>query len=55
VLVAVHTRPGMPDAVLDAPGGRWRDVLSGDERSFNRREPLAELLGELGVAVFERI
>ncbi len=40
---------------LQGPGGRWRDVLSGEERSFAGREPLARLLGELGIAVFEHL
>jgi len=40
---------------LEAPRGRWRDVLSGGERSFGHSEPLAGVLSEHGVAVFERV
>jgi (1->4)-alpha-D-glucan 1-alpha-D-glucosylmutase len=57
VLVAVAVRPGRPgrtEGMLEAPRGRWRDVLRGGERSFAGAEPLAELLGEHGLAVFER-
>jgi hypothetical protein len=42
-------------AALEAPGGRWRDVLRGDERSFDRRTPLPDVLGEHDFAVFERL
>jgi (1->4)-alpha-D-glucan 1-alpha-D-glucosylmutase len=38
-----------------APGGRWQDVLSGAERSFDAAQPLSELVGELGVAVYTRV
>jgi (1->4)-alpha-D-glucan 1-alpha-D-glucosylmutase len=38
-----------------APGGRWQDVLSGAERSFDSAQPLSELVGELGVAVYTRV
>ena len=33
-------------ASLDPPAGRWREVLTGDERSFARREPVAKLVSE---------
>ena len=35
--------------------GRWRDVLRGDERSFDPGESVARLVGESGLAVFERL
>ncbi len=56
VLVVVALR-GAPFAgtLTDLPGGRWRDVLRGDERSFDQREPVARVVGEQGVAVFERL
>jgi hypothetical protein len=38
-----------------APEGRWRDVLRGEERSFNRRHALGDVLGDHGIAVFERL
>jgi (1->4)-alpha-D-glucan 1-alpha-D-glucosylmutase len=55
LLVIVHTRPGLPDDSLEAPGGRWRDVLRGEERSFAASEPVAGLVDSYGVAVFERL
>ena len=55
VLVAVAVRPGAPEGTLEAPPGRWRDVLRGEERSFTGAEPLSRLLGEYGLAVFERV
>ena len=55
VLVAVAVRAAGLDATLEAPRGRWRDVLRGEERSFSGRERLASLVGEHGFAVFERL
>jgi (1->4)-alpha-D-glucan 1-alpha-D-glucosylmutase len=55
VLVVVAVRDGGAGATLEAPGGRWREVLSGDERSFDRGVVLDAVLGEPGVAVFERL
>jgi len=43
-----------PGSTLEAPRGRWLDVLRGGERSFHRRVALNEVLGPLGLAVFER-
>ncbi|MGA2924739.1 MAG: alpha-amylase family glycosyl hydrolase [Solirubrobacteraceae bacterium] len=54
VLVAVAIRDGEPEGELLAPRGRWRDVLRGEERTFAGREPVARVLGEYGLAVFER-
>ena len=54
VLVAVATRPGPPDGALEGAEGRWRDVLTGDERLLGSSVPLAELLDEYGIAVLER-
>ena len=55
VLVAVGVRDGAGEGVIATPEGQWRDVLRGDERSFSGREPASGVLGELGVAVFERL
>jgi len=55
VFVAVGVRDGAGDGVIAAPDGAWRDVLRGDERSFGGPEPLAGVLGEHGIAVFERL
>ncbi|MFI5039513.1 MAG: malto-oligosyltrehalose synthase [Solirubrobacterales bacterium] len=55
VFVAVGVRDGAEDGVIAAPEGAWRDVLRGDERSFSGREPAAGVLGEHGIAVFERL
>jgi (1->4)-alpha-D-glucan 1-alpha-D-glucosylmutase len=44
------------DAVLrDAPGGHWRDVITGAERAFGPAEILSSLVGDHGFAVYERI
>ncbi len=56
VLVAVGVRaPGSAAGSLIGPGGRWRDVLSGDERSFDSQQALSAVLGDRGFAVFERL
>jgi len=56
VLVVVATRAdGVSAGALEAPRGRWRDVLKGGVRSFASSEPLAGLLSECGVAVFESV
>ncbi len=56
VLVTVATRPGTPAAGdLEGPGGRWRDVLRGDVRSFDSRTALSGVLDEHGIAVYERV
>jgi (1->4)-alpha-D-glucan 1-alpha-D-glucosylmutase len=56
VLVLVATRPGPFSGTLtDLPGGRWRDVLRGDERSFDGREPVSGLVNQHGLTVLERL
>jgi len=55
VMVAVGLRASAPEGMLAAPGGRWRDLLGGEERSFNSREPLARVLGGQAIAVYERL
>jgi (1->4)-alpha-D-glucan 1-alpha-D-glucosylmutase len=55
VLVVVDVRGAPPEGVLAAPAGRWRDVLRGEQRSFGAREPVGRVLGERGIAVFERL
>jgi (1->4)-alpha-D-glucan 1-alpha-D-glucosylmutase len=42
-------------AVLDGPPGRWRDVLTGAERSMSGGASVAELVAEHGVGLFERV
>ncbi len=42
-------------ALRDGPGGRWRDVLTGIERSFDDGEPVSRIVGEHGFAVYRRI
>ena len=54
VVVAIR-QPPFEDTLTELPGGQWRDVLRGDERSFGAREAVARLVGEHGVAVFERL
>jgi (1->4)-alpha-D-glucan 1-alpha-D-glucosylmutase len=54
--VAVRDGEQATGATLaDAPGGRWRDVLTGEERSFAPGQSLAAVLDEHGVGVFERL
>ncbi len=55
VLVAVGVRPESGDAQVALPRGRWRDVLRGDERSFGSTESGRRVLGEGGIAVYERL
>jgi (1->4)-alpha-D-glucan 1-alpha-D-glucosylmutase len=55
VLVVVAVRAGPAAGVLAGPRGRWRDLLAGDQRSFDAREPLSRVLGTWGVGVFERL
>jgi (1->4)-alpha-D-glucan 1-alpha-D-glucosylmutase len=55
VMVAVGIASASPEGTLAAPRGRWRDVLSGEERSFSSVEPLRRVLGRQGIAVFERL
>ena len=55
LVLATLRNPPFEGALTDLPGGQWRDVLRGDERSFGARELVARLVGEHGVAVFERL
>ncbi len=56
VLVVVATRAGAEaDELPSGPSGRWRDVLRGEERELGGPQPLAGLLGEHGLGVFERL
>ena len=54
VLAAAALRDDAGGAV-DVPAGTWRDVLAGGERHIAGVMPAAELLGEHGVALFERV
>lgn len=54
VLVAVATRSAVPAGSLDGVQGRWRDVLSGEERVLESSVRLSALLDEYGIAVLER-
>jgi (1->4)-alpha-D-glucan 1-alpha-D-glucosylmutase len=55
VLVVVGVRDFSGAVLADPPAGRWRDVLRGEERSFDPGTPVARVVGEQGVAVFERL
>jgi (1->4)-alpha-D-glucan 1-alpha-D-glucosylmutase len=55
VLVVVATRRQITGALAGAPAGPWRDVLSGRVLTLGARTPLAEPVGDLGLAVLERI
>jgi (1->4)-alpha-D-glucan 1-alpha-D-glucosylmutase len=55
VLVAVSVGGAQLAESIELPRGRWRDVLRGDERSFEGRTAVADVLDSLGLAVFERL
>ncbi len=55
LLVVVAVRERAEGQLRGAPGGRWRDLLRGEERSFSGREGLGSLAGGGGVGVFERV
>jgi (1->4)-alpha-D-glucan 1-alpha-D-glucosylmutase len=55
VLVAVGLRGDGARTSVDVPAGTWRDVLAGGERRLAGPVPLAELLGEHGVALLARV
>ncbi len=55
VMVVVAIRAGANDGALEAPFGRWRNVLSGVECSFDRRQKLGPLLDDRGSGIFERV
>jgi (1->4)-alpha-D-glucan 1-alpha-D-glucosylmutase len=55
VVVGVRGTPNYEGTLTELPGGRWRDVLRGEERSWDGREAVARLVGEHGVGVFERL
>ena len=55
VMVAVAVRGDVGDGTAEVPHGRWRDVLHGEERSFDGRARIADVLGEHGFGVFERL
>jgi (1->4)-alpha-D-glucan 1-alpha-D-glucosylmutase len=55
VMVAVAVRGDVGDGTVEVPSGRWRDVLNGEERAFEGRARFADVLGEHGFGVFERL
>ena len=55
VLAATAVRGDGGDGTVDVPAGRWRDVLAGAERELGGPVPAAELLGEHGIALLERV
>ncbi len=55
LLVVVVLRDAGAAASLQAPGGRWRNVLRGEQHTLSGRVSLFELLGRRGFAVFERL
>jgi (1->4)-alpha-D-glucan 1-alpha-D-glucosylmutase len=54
VLAAAALR-GEPAAAVDVPAGTWCDTLGGGERALAGPVPLAELLGDHGIALLERV
>jgi (1->4)-alpha-D-glucan 1-alpha-D-glucosylmutase len=55
VLAATALRAGAPTGPVSVPEGTWRDVLHGGERRLGGPTPVAELVGDLGVALLERV
>ncbi len=55
VLAAVTVRNGPVEGTVEVPRGQWRDVLRGEERSFGSRTQVHSIVGDLGIAVFERL
>jgi (1->4)-alpha-D-glucan 1-alpha-D-glucosylmutase len=55
VVVGVRGTPDYEGTLTELPDGRWRDVLRGEERSWGSREAVADVVGEHGVGVFERL
>ena len=54
MVVATRAAAG-PAGALNAPRGRWLDVLGGGVRSFSGRSPAGAVLDGHAVAVFERV
>ena len=54
VLAAAALR-GEPAGTIDVPAGTWRDALAGGERRLAGPVPAADLLGEHGIALLERV
>ncbi len=52
VLVAVRSAV---EGRLEGPGGRWRNVLRGEEHTLSGSLAVGDLLGRRGIAVFERL
>jgi (1->4)-alpha-D-glucan 1-alpha-D-glucosylmutase len=55
VLSVVAVRPSGGERLAGAPGGRWRDVLSGRELEPAAAPQLSALAGEDGLALLERV
>jgi (1->4)-alpha-D-glucan 1-alpha-D-glucosylmutase len=55
LVVAVVRRDYRESTLADAPGGRWRNVLTGDECSFDARQSVARVVDDHGIGVFERL
>jgi (1->4)-alpha-D-glucan 1-alpha-D-glucosylmutase len=53
VLVAVRVRDASAGEAVEVPTGRWRDVLTGEERTSSGSISAADLLDERGIAVLE--
>ena len=54
-LVVVGLRDALEGRLKESPGGRWREVFSGQQRSFGSDEPLQDVVGADGFAVYERL
>ncbi len=55
VMTLVAVRPSGDERLADPPAGAWRDVLSGREHEPSSQPSLGAMLGEDGIALFERL
>jgi (1->4)-alpha-D-glucan 1-alpha-D-glucosylmutase len=54
VLVVAALRPDGGEELAEAPGGTWRELLSGASHYLGRRQKVATLVGTDGIALLER-
>jgi (1->4)-alpha-D-glucan 1-alpha-D-glucosylmutase len=55
LLTVVSLRSEVSGTLRGLPGGRWSEVLTGDERSFDEGTPVSNVLGPYGLAVYARV
>jgi (1->4)-alpha-D-glucan 1-alpha-D-glucosylmutase len=55
ILCVVAVRPQGEEELLEAPGGRWRERLSGRELDLTHGTPVASIVNGAGLALLERV